>query len=48
MNILGILDDIYISFLTQEFTHIVDKLKLFREGIFHLIKEKLIDDAMNN
>ena len=46
--IYGILDDIYISFGTQDFSHIVDKVKLLREDIFQLIIEKMIHDALNN
>ena len=48
VNMLGILDDLYISFRTQEFSHIVDKVNFLREDIFKLIKEKMIDDALNN
>ena len=48
VNILGILDDLYISFRTQEFSHIVDKVKLLREDIFQLKNEKMIHDAMKN
>ena len=39
---LGILDDLYISFRTQEFSCIVDKVKLLREDIFQIIKGKLM------
>ena len=48
VNNLSILDDLYISFRTQEFSHIVDKVKLLREDIFQLIKEKTIHDVLNN
>ena len=44
---LGILNDFYISFRTQEFSHIVDKVILLREDIFQLVKEKMIHDAYN-
>ena len=27
LNMLGILDDLYISFRTREFSHIIDKVK---------------------
>ena len=40
VNILGILDDLYISFRAQEFRHIVGKVKLLRDDIFQRIKEK--------
>ena len=40
-NVLGIIDDLYISFKRQEFSHIADKVDLLREDIFQLIKEKI-------
>ena len=40
LNMLGFLDDLYIWFRTQEFSHIVDKVKLLREDIFQIVKEK--------
>ena len=42
LKLLGILDDLYISFRTQEFSHITDKVKLLREDICQPIKEKLM------
>ena len=44
---LGVPDDLYISFRTQEFSQTVDKFELLREDIFQLIKEKMIHDAMS-
>ena len=46
VNMLGILDDLYVSFRTQEFSHIVEKVNLLREDIFQLIKEKMIHDVI--
>ena len=46
-NILGILDDLYILFRTQDFSHIEDKVKLLREDNFQLIKERMIDNVLN-
>ena len=48
VNMLGILDDLYISFRIQDFSNIVDKVKLLREDFFQIIKEKKIHDEMNN
>ena len=39
VNMLSVLDDLYISFRTQEISHIVDKVKLLREDIFQLIEK---------
>ena len=39
VNMLGILDHSYISFRTQEISHIVVKVKLLHEDSFHLIKK---------
>ena len=41
-NMLGFLDDLYISFRRWEFSHIVDKVRLLREDIFQLVKEKIL------
>ena len=38
-NVLGILDDLYISIMGREFSHIVDRVKLLREDIFHYLKK---------
>ena len=39
-NMLGILDDLFILFRTQEITRIVDNFKLMSEDSFQLIEEK--------
>ena len=48
VNMLGILDDLYILFRTQEIGHIADKVKLLREDIIHEIKEKMIHGVIKN
>ena len=48
VNILDILDDLYISFRTQELSHIIDEVKLLREDIFQLVEEKLIHDQVKS
>ena len=40
VDMLDILDDLIISFRTQDFSLIIDKVELLREDIFKLIKEK--------
>ena len=40
VKILRILD-LFTSFRTQDFSHIVDEVNLLREDIFQLIKEKM-------
>ena len=41
VNMLGILDNLYISFRTQEFSHIVDEVKLLREDFFQFLKKMI-------
>ena len=41
-NVLGILDDLYISFERQELIHIADNVILLREDIFQIVIEKIL------
>ena len=41
-NVLGIIDDLYISFRRREFGHIVDKVDLLRENIFRLVNDEVL------
>ena len=41
-NVLGIIDDLYISFRRREFGHAVDKVELLRENILRLVNDEVL------